>query len=115
MPKTKRLSLAIPDLSADAKRFIEDVQKETDRGVALVSAAFLDDALEAMLRAFFVDDPDEVDKLLNAKAIRPLSSFASRIQLAYCLGLIGPNMYRDLNVIRDIRNDFSHQHIMSKG
>src|SRR5207249_11487035 len=33
-----------------------------------------------------------------------------RAQLAYCLGLLGREMYEDLNTIREIRNQFAHEH-----
>jgi hypothetical protein len=39
---------------------------------------------------------------------RPLGSFSVRIDMAYILGLIGPQARRDLHLIRKIRNDFGH-------
>jgi DNA-binding MltR family transcriptional regulator len=68
--------------------------------------AWLDAALESMIAKFMVDDPEVVDRLLGRT--RPLSSLSSRIDLAYCVGLIGPAARTDLNTIRDIRNDFAH-------
>lgn len=38
----------------------------------------------------------------------PLTTFSSRIELSYLLGLIGEQTRRDLNLIRKIRNEFAH-------
>jgi DNA-binding MltR family transcriptional regulator len=102
----KKQFLNIPDLSADSRRFIEDLQKETDRGAALIGAAFLDNVLESMLRAYFVDDKKVVNELLNSNNL--LGTLSVKGKLAYCLGLIGRENYRDINVIRKIRNEFAH-------
>jgi len=104
----KSPKLTIPELSEDSGRFIEQVQAEPDRGAALVGAAYLDDVLASLLRAHFVDDPATVRDLLDEG--RPLGSFAAKTHLAYCLGLIGPQTRADLDLIRQIRNEFAHKH-----
>ena len=81
-------------------------EKQTDRGTALVAAAWIDDALEASLRAFFRQDKEAADKILQPDG--PLGSFSSRIKLAYLLGILTPDMLSDLEIIRSIRNDFAH-------
>lgn len=98
----------LPDLSDDVARLVEDLQKETDRGAALLAAAFLDDVLDVMLRAVFVGDPEAVNKIIGPG--RPLESFGARAHLAYCVGLLGTDIYADINLIREIRNDFAHRH-----
>jgi DNA-binding MltR family transcriptional regulator len=103
---TKRPPGTIPGLSAQSQQLYNELRRETDRGAALVGAAFLDDVLQAAIRAVFVDDPKVVNELMGMN--RPLNSFASRIHLAYCLGLLGPDAYADLHRLRDIRNDFGH-------
>jgi DNA-binding MltR family transcriptional regulator len=102
----KKQFLDIPDLSADSRRFIEDLQKETDRGAALIGAAFIDNVMESMLRAYFVDDKEIVDEILNSNDL--IGNLSVKGKLAYCLGLIGKENYRDINVIRKIRNEFAH-------
>jgi DNA-binding MltR family transcriptional regulator len=79
---------------------------ESDRGCALIAAAFLDSALEQLLRAFFVDDSDVANGLLRGRG--GLSSFSARIDQAYLVGLIAPLAKRDLHLVRKIRNDFAH-------
>jgi DNA-binding MltR family transcriptional regulator len=106
--KSLKSSPTIPGLSADIARFVEDFQKETDRGAALAAAAFLDDVLTAMLCAAFIDDPKTATRLLEYPG--PISTFGARADLAYAMGLLGPKMHADLKVIREIRNHFAHSH-----
>ena len=98
---------SLPLLTADVATLVDDFEKETDRGVALIAAAFLDDCLDVMIRAAFVDDPEAVGRMLGPG--RPLESFGARAHLAYCIGLLGPDIYHDINLIREIRNDFAHR------
>jgi DNA-binding MltR family transcriptional regulator len=96
-------------LSEQSKALYQELKKESDRGAALIGAAFLDDALETLLRNSFVEKLQVAERLL----IDPrgaLGTFSARTDLAYCLGLIGPKMYHDLNTLRVIRNSFGHTH-----
>jgi len=105
----KRLSnLGLHDLSADTKRIVNDLQLEEDRGAVLVGVAFLDDVLDALLRAVLIDDSRTVDKLLKYPG--PVCTFAARCDLAYSMGLLNAKMYSDLRIMRKIRNEFAHSH-----
>jgi len=104
---SKKGMQTLPHLTDDVARLVEDFSRETDRGVALLGAAFLDDALNLMLRAALVDDADAVNRLIGPG--RPLETFGACTHLAYCMGLIGPDLYADINLIREIRNDFAHR------
>src|SRR6266480_1691168 len=104
---SRRQFQTLPNLCVDAARLVEDLERETDRGVALLAVAFLDDVLDLLLRASFVDDPDVVNRLIGPG--RPLESFGSRAHISYCMGLLGADIYNDINLIREIRNDFAHR------
>ncbi|TDO69819.1 mannitol repressor [Halanaerobium saccharolyticum] len=93
-------------ISEDIFKFRAILLKETDRGSALMAASYLEDLLEKLLRKFFVDDNLLSNNLLNGYG--GLSSFKSKIDLAYLLGLISRRVKRDLNLIRKIRNEFAH-------
>ena len=56
-----------------------------------------------LLLSFMVDD-----KLSRVLLRSTLNNFATRINLAYCLGLISPDEYADLHTMREIRNYFAH-------
>src|SRR5690606_37481533 len=69
----------------------------------------LDDCLLKLLKYFMIDDAEaEVDKLLSGGPNAPLGTFSSRVLSAYCLGLISEDEFKDIEIIRKIRNDFAH-------
>lgn len=91
----------------DVMEFRMSLNAETDRGCALMSAAFLDNWLRNLLNSFFVEDERITGDFLSPNG--PLGTFSSRIDLAYLLGLISKKAHRDLHLIRKIRNDFGHK------
>lgn len=100
-----------PKLPADlALDVIEGMDREfheqSDRIVAVVGGAYLDAMLESLLRAVFIDKPDEAEAMLGSNA--PLGSNGSKYRLAYCLGLITKEQRDDLKLIGNIRNQFAH-------
>lgn len=90
----------------DVMDFRESLSEETDRGSALMAAAYLDDKLKVLLKAKLVDDVK-----LSRRAFEfngSLGTFSSRIDFSYLLGLIPKNAHKDLHIIRSIRNKFAH-------
>src|SRR3990172_2102627 len=106
MPKRK--ALLQPLSPADWQGYVGDLQKETERGAAVVAGALLDDLLLQLLAAFLVDDEPALRELL-VNPYAPLSTFSSRIAAAYTLGLISREERGDLKLIKDIRNEFAHR------
>ncbi len=92
----------------DYAAWSQQLQAETDRGLATAAAAILDHMLARLLESFLVDDHQATERLLG-KPFSPLGSFAARTATAYSLGLIHADERDDLDCIRDIRNDFAHQ------
>ena len=88
------------------KESLEEFQAESDRGCALLGAAFLDEQLRVLLEAFLVDDPKRIGKLLSG--FGPLATFEARTSLAYALGFLSDEERRDLDLLRKVRNDFAH-------
>ena len=80
--------------------------KESDRGGALIAAALVDDSLGHYVRSHFVEDKGPVKELMSGDA--PLATFSSKIKMAYCIGWIGKELRGDLDLIRNIRNEFAH-------
>jgi predicted RNase H-like HicB family nuclease len=97
------------DVSASIQEgvdFFLTLARESDRGCALVAAAFLEDRLGILLSRAMVSDRAAAD-LLEDRG--PLGTFSSRIDAAYGFGLIGPHTRSDLHIVRRIRNDFAHE------
>jgi DNA-binding MltR family transcriptional regulator len=106
--KIQPLEAKLEELATELDDVHDQLLNEGDRATALVGAARLETNLEQLLRRLLVDDAEIVDDLFGEN--RPLESFSSCIKMAFCLGLIGPELRKNLDVIRGIRNDFGHTH-----
>jgi len=96
----------------DVTVFAKELESESDRAAAVLSAAYLDLQLFHLLSAFLVDNSRERGELLGNEysgGDKPLGTFSARIRASYCLGLIGEIEHHDLDLIRRIRNEFAHQ------
>lgn len=103
------------DAASDAEledlfNFLRELRHETDRGLALVSAAVIDENLAQILGAFFQDDREAAQRILGVDPRREaaLSSFSARADAAFALGLIERQEYDEIGLIRRIRNEFAH-------
>ncbi len=86
--------------------YLNQLEKESARGLALVGAAILDDRLCDLLKSFLIPKPEKVKQLLGAGG--PLGTLRSRITAAYCLGLVAEDQYHTLLTLNEIRNKFAH-------
>jgi DNA-binding MltR family transcriptional regulator len=96
------------NLSSEIHRLVGVLNQESDRGLVLAGAAYIDDCLKALLEASFIEDMNVIEALLDSDG--PRSSFSSHIKLAYLLGLLEVDEYRDLELIRKMRNECAHSH-----
>jgi DNA-binding MltR family transcriptional regulator len=103
---TKRSLDMLKERFSEVWEFRETLSPETDRGCALMAAAYLDSQLEELLDSSFVQDDNAVKEMLGQS--KPLGTFSSRIDMSYLLGQISEHVRRDLHLIRKIRNDFGH-------
>jgi DNA-binding MltR family transcriptional regulator len=94
-----------PEVEQLAK-FLAAFDKESDRGAALVAASMLDERLEQILSAFFIESAAAKDLVSGFNA--PLGTFSSRALAAASLGLIQENEFKEITIIRKIRNEFGH-------
>lgn len=89
------------------KGFAEQLTKESDRGSVIVSASIIDHVLGKLIQTMLVPSIEKRDELLEG-ATAPFSTFSSRIDLAYRLGLIRSESRASFHLLRKIRNDFAH-------
>ncbi len=87
--------------------FWTEIGGSTDRAVAILSGAMLDEILVVLLSALAIDERLLTDRLL--KPDRPLGSFGARIDACYLFGLISEREWRALRLVKDIRNAFAHR------
>lgn len=80
----------------------------SDRMVALAASSLLELALQNILSSCFVEmDADALARLFKTDT-GVLGTFASRIEMAFAVGAIGPDTRHDLTTVRHIRNAFAH-------
>jgi mannitol operon repressor len=90
----------------ELSEFLNEFNKESDRGATLNAAAVLDDWLCAILESFFVDNKS--GKELTSGFNAPLGTFAAKASAAHALGLIEDREFQEITLIRKIRNEFGH-------
>ncbi len=101
-----RLSMASKFDWAPYQRFIEEFKNETDRAAVILGCAKLDSMLYQILDRHLLPSLSSNDELLEGDS--PLSTFSSRINACYRLGLIDANYAKTLHTIRKVRNSFAH-------
>jgi DNA-binding MltR family transcriptional regulator len=79
---------------------------ETDRGRALVATSLIEEMLEEVLRGFFLDNTGT--KKLFDDPNAPLSTLSAKASACRALGLISSEEFRDIELVRKIRNAFAH-------
>jgi len=87
----------------DITEFYDD---SPHRGPGIALPTILENRTTEMLKLAMRRDTAIAKDLFRASGA--LGSFGIKIQLAYMLGLITKDTYRDLDILRKIRNDFAH-------
>jgi hypothetical protein len=84
-----------------------DIDRSVDRAAAIVAAAFLEDHLAIALKTRFHQD----EKILNEtfRSSGPLGSFSAKINMAFLIGLCSKETCKELDTIKEIRNEFAHK------
>jgi DNA-binding MltR family transcriptional regulator len=98
------------DIATLTKNLFEGIlhqSRMTHPGVVIASTAILDNELERALKKAMRPFSKEMYKRLFGP-FRPLSTFASKIVMAYALRIITEEIYVELEKIRHIRNEFAH-------
>ena len=94
--------------TAAFSEFINEFQHESDRAAAILAGAYLDNLLSTILENYLISDNKNSHNILYGNN-SPLYTFHSRILCSYGLGLIPTHEFKDLLVIKKIRNAFAHK------
>ncbi len=87
--------------------FMNEFAKESDRAAVVLGAAKLDLQLYQLLQKVLLPNTSGRDELLDGNS--GLSTFSSRINICYRIGVIDAEFARALHQIRKIRNSFAHE------
>ena len=88
--------------------FLDDLNRESERGAVLISVSYLERQLNEIVSAFLCEGEASARLLEGFNA--PLGTLAARAAAATALGLISGRECRELETIRKIRNQFAHDH-----
>lgn len=86
--------------------FLPELNRESDRGLALVATSFIDELFRRTLLAFLVEGDTSASLVEGFNA--PLGSFATRSAAAFALGLISERERKEADTLRKVRNRFAH-------
>lgn len=95
-----------PDYRERMQIVVQELRSESDRNVAIVGGAWVEEGISGVLQAAF--QPDSAIWKRVTGSYGPLSSFSAMIDVARLLNLVSSQIYSDLNTIRSIRNTFAH-------
>jgi DNA-binding MltR family transcriptional regulator len=96
-----------PDFDA-VRRLQAELRSESPRGIVLVSAAMLEEAVRELMLARLVPMSSGSDPLFDGP-MSPFGSFSAKIDGAYRLGILSHQFCRDMHIIRRIRNEVAHE------
>jgi hypothetical protein len=99
------------NLSPEEIAAISEMGSLPDRAAGIVGATILESRLGDRLKRETADFKIKERVTLHERMFThsgPLGSFSARINLGFMLKIYGEQAWRDLDVIRGIRNDFAH-------
>jgi hypothetical protein len=99
----------IPYAYKQMQAIVDEIGKQTDRGAAIIAAAAIDDVLERLIIARFVELSSNRKDALFGPSNGPLSGLSSKIELGFALGLFNEERRQSLHLIRKVRNAFAHK------
>jgi DNA-binding MltR family transcriptional regulator len=85
---------------------VEELERQSDRGAAIVGLAWVEEALQESLISFLKDEKKAQERFFRQSG--PLAALAAKIDLALLLGMCTQVIAADLHSLRKIRNDFAH-------
>ena len=96
-----------PDNSLhNLNRFMRIVRKQDDYAMVLSLATFIEDTLGRLLLAYFRDCKATRELIDGFNA--PLGTLSSRIKASYSFGLTTEDQFKDMEILRKIRNRHAH-------
>ena len=98
--------------SKTLSQIMDEIKGGSPRAVAVVAGAFVEDHLTRLIRHRLVKEAIKSGETPLDQVLRPggpLGDFGNKISLAYIMGLISAEAWKELDAIRFIRNGFAHK------
>lgn len=105
-PRTTPKKYVIP--TEWAYHFEVSIASESARAKVILSCCYLDNLLTQLLISCLAPSITKEDPLFDGPNA-PLSTFSSKIELAFRMGMISDENRTSLHLVRKIRNQFAHE------
>jgi len=92
-----------PSKDPDFKTFADNLEKESDRGVAIICHAYIEDLLKELLKKRLIDDKRSHESLEGR------ISFHNILQFCYLTGIVTHTEKKEIECLSKIRNKFAHK------
>ena len=98
-------STYLKELGNKQLELFNEIRTESERACVIVGAANIDGLLDELITKALL--PVKTKNRLCSES-NAFTTFSAKLNLAYQLGLIDDELYFQINLLRKIRNDFSH-------
>jgi hypothetical protein len=85
---------------------IEQLERSSDRAVAIIAAVILEQYITAAIRRRWCNNSKVAEAMLRVDGA--LGNLGPKIDLAHLMGLISVDGHKDMTLIKKIRNRFAH-------
>jgi len=92
-----------PSNDPEFQDFIKELEKESDRGIAIICHAYVEDLLKELLKRRLIENKNFIKRL--EKSI----SFNQLLKLCFITGVVTEEEKRDILLLNEIRNKFAHK------
>jgi hypothetical protein len=100
------ISLNTTDAAA-LQTTLRELESDSDRAAGIVGAALVDESLTALLKSRLHPDQRLIQKMFRSSG--PLGAFSVKITMGFLMRLYSHEAQRELETIKDIRNEFAHR------
>jgi hypothetical protein len=100
------ISLTTTDTEA-LRRSLVELERDSDRAAGIVGAVLVEESLTALLQSRLWRDEGLIHELFRSSG--PLGAFSVKINMGFLMGLYSAAARKELETIKDIRNEFAHR------
>ncbi len=86
----------------------EQVEQKNDRGVAITCASMVEDRLKWVLERNVMEGVPASSRKFVLGGSGPLQSYAAKVEVGCCFGIVPLSLREELRLIGKIRNKFAH-------
>ena len=100
------ISLNTTDSESLRKTLVE-LEHDSDRSAGIVGAVLVEESLTTLLQSRLSRDDDLIRELFRSSG--PLGAFSVKINMGFLMGLYSVAARKELDTIKEIRNEFAHR------